>query len=213
MNRPYIIGISGGSGSGKTTFIHQLKHRVGESNIAVVSQDNYYLPKSKQQKDKKGKFNFDLPTAINRELFFKDMQRLMNNIAITKTEYTFNNLNKKAVDVNIEPKPILVMEGLFIFYFLEIWELLDLTVFLYADDNKKLMRRLKRDAEERGYPEKDVIYQWKNHVKPCYQKYLKPYRNEADLVINNNRSFDSGLNVLINHLTKVLDTKKQPSLV
>ena len=212
MNKPYIIGISGGSGSGKTTFIKQLNEKVGIENVAVVSQDNYYLSKEKQKKDSKGWINFDLPTAIDREVFFKDMQKLMNNIPIHHQEYTFNNKKKFAGVIEITPKPILVMEGLFIFHFREIWDLLDLTVFLHADDQKKLLRRLKRDSDERGYPEKDVKYQWRNHVKPCYQKYLKPYKSEADLVINNNRNFDTGLEVLASHLKNVLAVKNSLTL-
>jgi len=213
VKKPFIIGISGGSGSGKTTFISQLKNKVGPENIAIVSQDNYYLPKEKQKKDKKGKINFDLPTAIDRQHFFKDMQCLMNNLPIHHKEYTFNNSHKKPEILEISPKPILVMEGLFIFHFMEIWELLDLTVFLYADDRNKLIRRLKRDSEERGYPEKEIRYQWKNHVKPCYQKYLKPYRGEADIVINNNRHFDAGLEVLMSHLKNILVVKNSLTLV
>lgn len=213
MNKPYVIGISGGSGSGKTSFIKELVKNVGKEYISVVSQDDYYLPKKKQRTDKKVKVNFDLPTAIDRELFFKDMQRLINNIAIEKTEYTFNNRNKKPKTIKVAPTPILVMEGLFIFHFGEIWDLLDLTVFLHADDNTRLMRRLKRDKEERGYPEKDVQYQWKNHVKPCYQKYLKPYRGAADLVVNNNRTYQPGLSVLTSYLNTILQGKKNLALV
>lgn len=208
MKKPYLVGISGGSGSGKTSFIKGLQSQFGEEKIAIVSQDNYYLPKSKQQKDGNGWYNFDLPTAIDRERFFDDLLALSQHRPIEKHEYNFNNAEKKPETIVVQPAPIIVMEGLFIFYYHEIWELLDLTLFIDVKDEIKLQRRIKRDQEERGYPKEEVMYQWDNHVMPCYEKYLLPYRSEAHMVINNNYHFERGLAVLSDHLEKVLTSEK-----
>lgn len=202
---PYLVGISGGSASGKTSFLKKLRSSLPEGSTCVVSQDNYYLPKEKQLKDENGHINFDLPTSIHRDAFFQDMMRLMKGETIQLQEYTFNNASHTSTVIHLDPAPIIIMEGLFIFHYEEIRDQLDLRVYIEAREDVKLNRRLKRDKDERGYPEDIVMYQWKNHVMPSYHQYLQPYRDQSDIIITNNDSFDIGLEVLVNHLkTKLI---------
>jgi len=107
----------------------------------------------------------------------------------------------------MHPAPVLIMEGLFIFHYNEIREALDLKVYIDARDEVKLERRLKRDRDERGYEHDVVLYQWNNHVMPSYMQYLRPYRDEADVIVTNNQSYDLGLEVLKNHLAQILSAK------
>ncbi|MBX7203389.1 MAG: uridine kinase [Bacteroidia bacterium] len=202
--KPYIVGISGGSASGKTSFLRKLREGMPEDTVCIVSQDNYYLPMAQQQRDDNDQINFDLPSSIQRQQFFEDMQRLKSGQVVQINEYTYNNAARQVDKLVLEPAPIIIMEGLFIFHYEEIREELDLKVYIDARDEVKLERRLKRDILERGYSEEAILYQWHNHVLPCYSQFLRPYRDDADIIVTNNKSFDKGLSVLLDHLKEVL---------
>lgn len=204
--RPYIVGISGGSASGKTSFLKHLSEALPSGNLCIVSQDNYYRPKDQQLRDENGQINFDLPTSIDRAVFHADMQRLMRGESIRIKEYTFNNASLEPREIEMQPAPLLIMEGLFIFHYTEIREALDLKVYIDARDEVKLERRLKRDRDERGYEHDVVLYQWNNHVMPSYMQFLRPYRDEADIIVTNNSSYDRGLEVLKNHLLSLINS-------
>jgi len=196
----YIVGIAGGSASGKTSFLKNLKNSLPEGSVSIISQDNYYLPKESQLVDEQGEINFDLPTSINRQEFFEDLKKLISGETIERKEYGFNVGNIESTMVSIKPAPIIIMEGLFVFHYEEIRELLDLKVYIDVRDDIKLERRILRDAIERGYNEHSVRYQWDNHVLPSYKKFLRPYRDSSDIIITNNISFNKGCEVLVNHL-------------
>jgi len=196
----YIVGIAGGSASGKTSFLKNLKNSLPEGSVSIISQDNYYLPKESQVVDEQGEINFDLPTSINRQEFFEDLKKLISGETIERKEYGFNVGNLESTMVSIKPAPIIIMEGLFVFHYEEIRELLDLKVYIDVRDDIKLERRILRDAIERGYNEHSVRYQWDNHVLPSYKKFLRPYRDSSDIIITNNISFNKGCEVLVNHL-------------
>ena len=196
----YVVGIAGGSASGKTSFLNQLKEKLPKGSVSIISQDNYYKPKAEQETDENGEVNFDLPTSIDKTAFFNDIASLLEDKPIRFTEYTFNNDGQEPKSVEIKPAPLLVVEGLFVFHYPEIRHLLDLRVYLDVREELKLERRIKRDRDERGYPESVVRYQWENHVVPSYKKFLKPYRDDSNLIITNNITFDKGLTVLTDHL-------------
>jgi uridine kinase len=199
------MGIAGGSASGKTSFLRELKEMMPEDSLCIVSQDNYYKPQEEQERDRQGQVNYDLPTSIDRASFHKDLMSLINGETIERTEYTFNNPNAEPKTVRMEPARIIVVEGLFVFHYTEIRNLLDLRIYLDVREDIKLQRRIQRDSVERGYPEQVVRYQWDNHVMPSYKKFLKPYRDEAHIIITNNISYTKGLEVLRNHLAHILE--------
>ena len=201
---PYIIGIAGGSASGKTSFLKDLKDKMPKGSVCVISQDNYYKPKEEQQTDENGEVNFDLPESIDRNHFYDDLKKLRQGDTIKIKEYTFNNNDKKPGHLLVKPAPVIVMEGLFIFHYEEIKKALDLRIYIDAHESVKLERRIKRDSQERGYPEKTVRYQWDNHVMPSYKKFLRPYRDDCHMIITNNSHYTKGLQVLTNHLTSLL---------
>lgn len=186
MDKPYVIGIAGSSGSGKTFFLNSFLNHFDKDQITLISQDDYYIPANTKTQEENRLYNFDLPTAIDRTAFFKDIKDLFEGKTIYKEEYTFNNPNIKPKMMEIKPAPILIVEGLFIFHYTEINELLNYRVFLDADEEVALERRLKRDLVERGYDHDDVMYKWINHVVPSYNEFLLPYRSICDKVIVNN---------------------------
>ena len=205
MNKPYIIGITGGSGSGKTTFLHKLKESFKEAEICILSCDNYYKPREEQEIDAMGVSNFDLPSSINREELFEDIKKLIAGKVVSRKEYTFNNALREPEMLVFKPAPILILEGIFVFHFPEVADLIDLNLFLYATETTALTRRIKRDRIERNYPLEDVLYRYEKHVLPTYRKYIEPIMERADLIINNNHNFDSGLTVLTGFLQNHLN--------
>ncbi|WP_316844975.1 uridine kinase [Pedobacter psychrodurus] len=187
MNKkPFIIGIAGGSGSGKTFFLNCFLHHFKQDEVTLVSQDDYYIPAGDMTQEENKLYNFDLPSTIDSEQFLRDIKQLMSGEVVYKKEYNFNNPLAVVKILEIKSAPIIIVEGLFILHFKEIAALLDHTIFVDADEQVALDRRIKRDGLERGYPEEDVLYKWHNHVVPAYKEYLLPYRGECNKVVMNN---------------------------
>jgi uridine kinase len=186
-NKPYIIGIAGGSGSGKTFFLKCFLEHFTADEVCLVSQDDYYIPVAHNMTAEENKlYNFDLPSTIDHQHFVDDINSLVSYRSIIKTEYTFNNPTAIPKVMEIKPAPILIVEGLFIMHFKDIAEQLDLKIFIDTEEEIALQRRLKRDLAERGYSNDDVLYKWENHVVPAYKTYLLPYRESCDKIIINN---------------------------
>jgi uridine kinase len=196
MSSFFTIGITGGSGSGKTYFIKNLANRFSETDICLLSQDHYYKPLALQFVDTNGVQNFDLPSALDRDRFHEDIQKLKKGETIRIPEYTFNNPSAEPKVLEFKPAPIIIVEGLFVQYFEEIADELDLKLFIDAKDYLKLSRRILRDSEERGYDLNDVLYRYQHHVMPVYESLIKPLKYKADLVIPNNHHFEHALDIL-----------------
>lgn len=186
MPTPFVAGIAGSSGSGKTFFLRSLLSHFSAEQITLISQDDYYIPANTKTREENMLYNFDLPTAIDRAAFYRDIKDLLNGKTVYKEEYTFNNPQIKPQTLEIKPAPILVIEGLFIYHYDEINELINYKVFINAEASVALRRRIERDFVERGYNEDEVRYKWDNHVIPAFKKYLLPFQTACDLVIHNN---------------------------
>lgn len=193
---PFLIGITGGSASGKTLFLNELINEFGEKDICLISQDNYYLDRDQQSVDENGVVNFDLPSCINDVEFARDIKLLKEGKGFTRKEYTFNNPSVTPKQLEFKAAPIVIVEGLFVMHFPEVNRLLDLRLFIDAQDHIRLKRRIIRDNNERGYDLEDVLYRFEKHVMPTYYKYLEPLKSEADLIIPNNTHFKNALEVL-----------------
>lgn len=206
---PFIVGITGASGSGKTSLLRQLCDQFDNEQICLVSQDNYYLPLDNQLVDSNGVINFDLPFAIDLDKYYADIQKLKAGNSIEKFEYTFNNPDKTPQKIILNPAPIIIVEGLFIFHHDQLRNSFDLKIFVDVEDHIGLKRRILRDNDERGYDLNDVLYRYEYHVFPAYQKYIAPHKYEADLIVPNNHSFEKGLAVLVAFLKTKLQISTQ----
>ncbi|MGC4021821.1 MAG: P-loop NTPase fold protein [Cyclobacteriaceae bacterium] len=204
MKKPLTIGITGGSGSGKTFFLQGLSEYFKSDEMCLISQDNYYKARDQQPIDENGVKNFDLPISIDREAFLKDLLKLKAGQDVIKVEYTFNNPSASPKQLEFKAAPILVVEGLFVQYFEEIAKELDLKIFIEAKDHVKLGRRIKRDQVERGYDIDDVLYRYQYHVMPIYESLIEPLKHYSDLVVPNNSNFDRALEVLKSYLATKL---------
>lgn len=194
--KPYLIGITGGSGSGKSSFLGELKKKFPGDQLSVLSQDHYYVQRENQPVDDKGVKNFDTPQSINQEEFIRDVKRLKNGQGITRKEYTYNNPSAIPRNLEFQAAPVIVIEGIFVFFLKEVANLLDLKIFIEADGYLMLKRRIIRDGKERGYDTDDVLYRFDKHVMPTFKNYIQPFREKADIIIPNNKSFKVGLEVV-----------------
>ncbi|MSQ78755.1 MAG: uridine kinase [Flavobacteriaceae bacterium] len=199
MQNPYLVGITGGSASGKTHLLQSLRGLFAEHELCIVSQDNYYKPLAQQVADENGVVNYDLPSCIDLGYFLSDLEKLKSGQSITKTEYVFNNPGKAPETIVVKPAPIIVIEGLFIYYFEKIFRQLQLKVFVDASEDIKWQRRMLRDRDERGIPHETIEYQWQHHVKPAYDQFLLPFREASDIIVMNNTHIDQSLQVLAGH--------------
>lgn len=198
MKKPYVIGIAGGSGSGKTTLVKKLRNLFSEDEVCLLSQDNYYKKRDEQEIDENNQKNFDLPTSFREHDFITDVEKLVNGEQVEIIEYTFNNALAEAQNIIYKPTKVLIIEGLFVYHFREIANLMDLKIFVDVTSHLKLIRRIYRDKEERNYPLDDVLYRYEKHVYPSFEKYILPYKKECDIVFNNNspKNLERSLDVL-----------------
>lgn len=203
-----IIGICGGSGSGKTTLLKRISSELKHLHPSIFSMDNYYLPVEKQQKDQNGQINFDLPTALDRERLYEDLCKLTSGHPIEVKEYHFNAPPGKTSLITIQPSRLIIVEGLFLFYYEEIRKMVDFSIFMEVDPVTQLDRRLYRDQETRGYSRDAIIYQWENHVIPCYKQFLQPFEHDADFRFHNDSRSDDEFERLMYDINMLLAKQK-----
>lgn len=203
MNKkPFVIGVAGGSGSGKTFFLKCFLNHFKKEEISLLSQDDYYYRVGHTMTAEENKlYNFDLPATIDNHQFLSDIKNLINGDTVYQKEYTFNNPNAEPKLLEIQPAPIVMVEGLFILHFAEIAEILDMKIFIDTNEDIALQRRLKRDLIERGYPEDDVLYKWNNHVMPAFNDYLLPYKEQCDKIISNNTNVEENIIEITNEIS------------
>lgn len=198
-----IIGICGGSGSGKTTLLRRLSNHFKDMNPSVFSMDNYYKPIHFQHIDENGEVNFDLPSALNEDVLVQDLKDLAAGKSIEVIEYHFNAPPDKNVLITLSPSELVIVEGLFLFHYQGVRETVDFSIFMDVELAVQLDRRLYRDQESRGYTREGIMYQWHNHVTPCYQNFLLPYKQDANFIFRNDEHADADFEKLVG----ILETK------
>lgn len=194
MKKPIVVGITGGSGSGKTFFLNKLSQNIPKS--ALLSMDNYYIDITKQPIDENGIENFDKLESIDTDKFVYDIERLIKGETVELKEYTFNNKKAEPNLIIIESQPIILVEGIFVLFLEKVRALTNLNLYVEAPDFLMIKRRILRDAEERGYDLNDVLYRFEHHVTPAFKKYIEPSKKYADIIIPNHGNFDRALNVI-----------------
>lgn len=203
--RPYFIGICGGSASGKTTLLRSILDYFDDDAITLISLDNYYIDKENLPKDLDGEVNFDAPDAVDLDRFARDLARVAAGETVEIEEYTFNNPEIVPKTIVYRPSPIIICEGLFVFHHPDVQALLDLQVFVDAAEHLKLARRIKRDYAERGYSLEEVLDYYEKYVMPMYKAHIEPYKYKCDIILPNNSHMENGTRVLKDHISAVLN--------
>lgn len=178
-----VIGIAGGSGSGKSTVVDKILKEFAENTISVLGVDSYYWDNGRLTEKERKKINFDHPSAIEIELLISDLKKLMKGKAIQTPVYDYITSSRSAETIMIEPAEIIIVEGIFGLYYEELRELLNIKIFVDAENDDRLMRIIGRDTIERGRTLEDVLEHYNNRVKPMHLQFIGPTRYHADLII------------------------------
>lgn len=181
--KPILIGICGGSGSGKSTVTEELYKNTGGDRCTVIRQDNYYKDQSHLSFEARQKTNYDHPFAFDNDLFIEHLKALRAGGEIEMPEYDFSNHNRKAETIHLEPKEIILIEGILLFSEPRILELLDMRVFVDTDSDVRILRRIKRDMRERGRSLDSVIEQYMGTVRPAHLQFVEPSKRYADIIV------------------------------
>jgi uridine kinase len=180
---PLVIGIAGGSGSGKTTVAQEILNRVGPDRIAFLQHDSYYKDLSGLPPAQRAEVNFDHPHSLETELLIKHLQMLRHNQAVEVPIYDFSTHSRTARTFTVAPKGVIVVEGILIFAEAELRKLFDVKIFVDTDSDIRLIRRLQRDISERGRTTESVIKQYMTTVRPMHLEFVEPSKRYADVII------------------------------
>lgn len=182
-----VIGIAGGTGSGKTTVVHQIMNQLPSTEVGVISQDSYYKETSNLSYEERTKINFDHPLAIDFELLIAHLKDLKAGKIIEQPIYSFITHNRTEDTISIHPRKVVIVEGILIFTNPEIRDLFDIKVFVHADSDERLIRRLKRDIADRGRDMDEVLNRYQTTLKPMHEQFIEPTKAFADIIIPNDK--------------------------
>ncbi len=183
MTSPFMVAVSGGSGSGKTTFVSRLWNRLEVERPLVISIDHYYRDLSQVPLDQRAKTNFDDPDAIERDLLHEQISLLRNGVAVDRPSYDFATHSRTTQTERLQPSSIIIVDGIFSLCFPELLKLFDLKIFIDVEDDVRVVRRIGRDMAERGRSFENCAGQYLGSVKAMYQKFIEPSKTQADFVI------------------------------
>lgn len=205
MNRPILIGITGGTGSGKSTVSREIFKSIEETDIAIIEQDSYYKDQSHLSFEEREKTNYDHPFAFDNELLIKHLKDLLDRKPIEKPIYDFEIHNRKKETELVMPKDIIILEGILILYEKEIRDLLDIKVFVDTDADVRLIRRIQRDIQERGRTLDSVIRQYMETVRPAHLQFVEPTKRYADIIIPEGGHNRVAIDLIVSKINSILN--------
>jgi uridine kinase len=182
-----IIGIAGGTGSGKTTVVHQIMNELPETEVGIISQDSYYKQNIGMSYEERSNINFDHPRAIDFELLVEHLNDLKAGKTIDQPVYSFVTHNRTDDSISTHPRKVMIVEGILILANPELRDLFDIKIFVHADSDERLIRRLKRDIAERGRDMEEVLNRYQTTLKPMHQQFIEPTKAYADIIIPNDK--------------------------
>jgi len=182
-----IIGIAGGTGCGKTTVVNQIINELPGEEVAVISQDSYYNDLSHLPYEERANINFDHPRAIDFDLLGEHLTALREGKPIDQPVYSFPKHNRTKDTIHTHPRKVMIVEGILILTHPAIRDMFDIKIFVHADSDERLIRRLKRDINERGRDIEEVLSRYQNTLKPMHDQFIEPTKEYADIIIPNNK--------------------------
>lgn len=196
-----VIGIAGGTGSGKTTVVNKILQQLNAEGVNVLSQDNYYHDNHHLSLQEREVLNYDHPKSIDFDLLKKHVRMLKSGQSIEQPLYSFVTHSRTSDVITVEPRNVLIVEGILVLTNAELLKEFDLKVFVHADSDERLIRRIRRDTQERGRDLSEVLHRYQTTLKPMHMEFIEPSKNEADLIVPNMRQN----NVAIDFLTTVIN--------
>ena len=206
-NKILVIGIAGGTGSGKTTLMDNLITRF-QGDVTVLSHDNYYKRHDELTYEQRSKLNYDEPDALETDLMAKHLELLRSGKAIDCPVYDFTAHNRSDKTICIEPRQVIIVEGILIFENQELRDLMDIRIFVDTDADVRLCRRIKRDVEDRGRSLDSVLTQYQETVKPMHERYVEPSKKYANLVVPEGGKNLVALDMIVGRIQRHLDEAK-----
>ena len=194
-----IVGIAGGTASGKTTIVRKIKETFGD-DIAVINHDSYYKAHDDLSYEDRSRLNYDHPASFDTDLMIADVQKLKDNIEIDMPVYDYTIHNRSDATIHVVPKRVIILEGILILESKALRDLMDIKVFVDTDADERLMRRIRRDMQERARSIDSILTQYRETVKPMHEQFVEPSKKYADIIIPRGGENHTGINILTEHL-------------
>lgn len=198
-----VLGVAGGSASGKTTIIKKIQEYFGE-DIAVISHDNYYKAHDDMPFEERCKLNYDHPDSFESQRMAEDVRKLLKGCPIDMPTYDYCNHNRAKETIRVAPKTVIIMEGILVLENRELRDLMDIKIYVDTDADERLIRRIQRDMIERARSIESIIAQYSNTVKPMHEEFVEPSKRYADIIIPRGGENAPGVDMLITYLNKKL---------
>jgi uridine kinase len=200
-----VIGICGGTGSGKTTVAHKIVAEVGANHVVFLQQDSYYRNLGDMPLDLKRHVNFDHPDALDNDLLINHLETLIAGESIDQPIYDYTTHSRTTTTRHIEPRPVIIMEGILVFINPELRSMMDMKIFVDTDADIRFIRRLKRDVDERGRSMNSVIEQYQTTVRPMHLQFVEPSKRYADIIIPEGGSNVVGIDLITGKIKAILN--------
>lgn len=204
MRKPIIIGVTGGTGSGKTTVTRKIIEEFGDVSLAYIPQDAYYKDQSHLTMDERVLTNYDHPFAFDNDLLSEHIRQLLDGQAVQMPVYDFTQHNRAEETIRVEPKEVIIIEGILIFSDKELRDLMDIKVFVDTDDDIRIIRRIKRDMAERGRSLDSIIDMYTSIVKPMHEQFIEPTKKFADIIIPEGGSNNVAIDLMTTKIRSII---------
>lgn len=209
MRKPIIIGVTGGTGSGKTTVTRKIIEEFGDVSLAYIPQDAYYKDQSHLTMDERVLTNYDHPFAFDNDLLSDHIRQLLDGQAVQMPVYDFTQHNRAEETIRVEPKEVIIIEGILIFSDNELRDLMDIKVFVDTDDDIRIIRRIKRDMAERGRSLDSIIDMYTSIVKPMHEQFIEPTKKFADIIIPEGGSNNVAIDLMTTKIRSIIPNDLQ----
>lgn len=206
--RPVIIGITGGTGSGKSTIARAIFESVPKKKASIIEQDCYYKNQSHLPPEERVKVNYDHPLAFDTDLMISHLQLLLAGQAIEKPQYDFTVHNRREETITVEPRDIILVEGILVLDSPKVRELMDIKIFVDTDADVRIIRRILRDMNERGRTLESVIAQYINVVKPMHFEFVEPTKRYADIIIPEGGHNKVAIDIMVAKIKSIIDSEE-----
>ena len=208
-NKPVIIGVTGGSGSGKTTVSRAIFDQLHGHSLLMLQEDSYYNDQSDMPFEERIKTNYDHPNAFDTELLVKQLKDLLDWKTIEKPIYDYTEHTRSSEVEKVEPKEVIILEGILVLNDPALRDLMDIKIFVDTDDDIRIIRRIQRDIEERGRSLQSVIDQYKSTVKPMYHQFIEPTKRYADIIVPEGGENQVAIDLLVTKVRDILRKREK----